>query len=196
MKEMQEKTHHNKIQAGIFGFWLYLMTDLLMFAVLFAAYIVLKNNTNGGITIYNLFNPPYILTETLILLTSSFTCGIGLLWAEKKEKNKALFLFCITFLLGLSFLAMELLEFSHLFSEGDTFQKSAFLSSYFSLIGTHGLHIFIGLLWLGILIIHVLVRGITENNINKLKLVSMFWHFLDIVWIFIFTIVYLFGGVL
>jgi len=188
--------HQKKEDKITFGFWVYLMTDLIMFAVLFATFAVLRNNTFGGITIREMFNPPFVLTETLMLLTSSFTCGLGLLAARAKDKRKTLLFFAVTFLLGLAFLFMELSEFSHLFAEGNSFQKSAFLSSFFTLVGTHGLHITAGLIWMGLLLVQLVRRGLTEGNVRKLSLLSLFWHFLDIVWIFIFTIVYLFGGIL
>lgn len=182
---------HASYDRVIFGFWMYLMTDLLMFSVLFAAFAVLRNNTFGGITIREIFNPPYVLTETFILLTSSFTCGLGILSAKLRDKTKTIILFSLTFLLGAIFLVMELSEFSHLISEGNGPQESAFLSSFFTLVGAHGFHIAAGLIWMGILIIQVLRRGITDGNLRKLTLLSLFWHFLDIVWIFIFTVVYL-----
>ena len=174
-----------------FGFWVYLMTDLIMFAALFAVYAVLRNNTFGGITIRDIFNPPFVLIETLLLLTSSFTSGLGLLFARAGDKNKTIVLFATTFLLGAGFLAMELSEFSRLILDGNSFQRSAFLSSFFTLVGTHGLHITVGLLWMGILIVQILRRGLRKSYIQKLTLLTLFWHFLDIVWIFIFTIVYL-----
>ncbi len=187
--------HHESEDKSIFGFWVYLMTDLIMFAALFATYAVLKNNTFGGISIKEIFNGPFVLTETIILLTSSFTVGIAMLAARDKAKTIALIFLEITFLLGIVFLIMELTEFTKLFHEGNSFQRSAFLSSFFTLVGTHGLHIASGLLWMSILIIQVFRRGLTPANIRKLTLLSLFWHFLDIVWIFIFTIVYLMGVV-
>lgn len=186
--------NHNTNDKTLFGFWIYLMTDLIMFAALFAAYAVLRNNTFGGISMHEIFNPPFVLAETLMLLTSSFTCGVGLLYAKSGNKKKTVLFFVITFLLGIAFLVMELSEFSHLLATGNSFTRSAFLSAFFSLVGTHGLHIIAGLLWIGILLVNIYRRGLTEGNIRKLTLLSLFWHFLDIVWIFIFTIVYLMGG--
>lgn len=178
------------------GFWIYLMTDLLMFSVLFATYAVLKNATFGGPSGRELFDLPYALIETMLLLISSFTCGVGMLFARRNDKTKTLAFFGITFLLGLSFIGMELNEFSNLAHEGNTPQRSAFLSSFFTLVGTHGLHITSGLIWLAILLIYILRKGLTESAVRKLTLLSLFWHFLDIVWIFIFTVVYLFAKVL
>jgi cytochrome o ubiquinol oxidase subunit 3 len=174
-----------------FGFWVYLMTDLLMFSILFACYSVLHGNTAGGATARELFSQPVALTETLLLLTSSFTAGIGMYRAREGNKAQTLIWFGITFVLGLSFLSLEIREFAKFFSEGHTLQTNGFLSSFFVLVGTHGLHITSGLLWMGTTLAFVLKRGLTDGLVRKLSLLSLFWHFLDIVWIFIFTIVYL-----
>jgi cytochrome o ubiquinol oxidase subunit 3 len=183
--------NHETNDKAIFGFWVYLMTDLVMFAALFATYAVLRNNTFGGPGGNELFNLPFVLIETLILLTSSFVTGLGILAARANKKNQTLTWFSITFLLGISFLVMELNEFSKLISEGHGPQASAFLSSFFTLVGTHGLHITIGLFWILALLIQIYRKGLTSFNVRKLTMLSLFWHFLDIVWIFIFTIVYL-----
>lgn len=175
----------------MFGFWVYLMTDLLMFAVLFAVYAVLHGNTQGGPGGSELFSQPLALAETLILLTSSFTCGIGMIAARRGNKNQVLVWFGITFLLGLAFLSLELQEFAEFIREGHTLSSNAFFSSFFVLVGTHGLHIISGLFWMFITLVFVLVRGLNRHLVRKLALLSLFWHFLDIVWIFIFTIVYL-----
>lgn len=188
---MTENLQHNNSGKAIFGFWVYLMTDLIMFGALFAAYAVLRGNTFGGLHAAQLFNLPGALTETLILLTSSFTCGLAMFAVHKNSKTAALVWFGITFVLGVIFLKLELAEFSHLISSGETFQKSAFLSSFFSLVGAHGLHISIGLLWMLVSMVMIWRRGFTPANLSKLTRLSLFWHFLDIVWIFIFTIVYL-----
>lgn len=175
----------------LFGFWIYLMTDLLMFAVLFAVYAVLHGNTVGGPTGRDVFSLPLALTETLILLTSSFTCGIGMIAARSNNKRQVYVWFGITFLLGLLFLGLEMKEFSAFIHEGHTISSNAFFSSFFALVGTHGVHIFSGLLWMATTLYCISKRGLTEHMIRKLTLLSLFWHFLDIVWIFIFTFVYL-----
>lgn len=183
---------HKKLDNTIFfGFWVYLMTDLLMFAVLFATFAVLRNSTAGGPSGREIFNLPFVLAETLILLTSSFTMGLSIISA--RDKKKTLFFLGLTMLLGILFVGMELYEFSNLIREGHSFQNSAFLSSFFTLVGTHGLHITAGLIWMVALIIAIMKRGVSPSNIRKLTLLSLFWHFLDIVWIFIFTVVYLMG---
>jgi cytochrome o ubiquinol oxidase subunit 3 len=190
------KEHNEEVATDktIFGFWVYLMTDLLMFAVLFAAYSVLHGNIYNGPASKEIFNLPFALWETMILLTSSFTSGLGMLAAHEKSKKQVLIWFGITFLLGLAFLGLELSEFNKLFTEGNGFQRSAFLSSFFTLVGTHGLHITTGLVWMFICLVKVSSKGLTKGIIRKLTLLSLFWHFLDIVWIFIFTIVYLMGS--
>lgn len=190
--ESASLTKHNN-EKTVFGFWLYLMTDLLMFGALFASFAVFRGNTFGGPTGKELFNLPNALAETLILLTSSFTCGLGMLAVYQNNKKLVLTWFGITFILGLSFLGLELTEFGRMISEGNSWQRSAFLSAFFTLVGTHGLHISVGLFWMIISWIKVYSKGLTPNLARKLTLLSLFWHFLDIVWIFIFTIVYLMG---
>jgi cytochrome o ubiquinol oxidase subunit III len=187
-----EMTHEEAANDRImFGFWVYLMTDLLMFAVLFAVYSVLNGNVVGGPSARELFSLPLALQETLLLLTSSFTCGIGMIAARRGNKRQVLIWFGITFVLGLAFLGLELKEFTEFIHHGHTWQTSAFLSSFFALVGTHGLHITSGLLWMAITLTFVMVRGLNSHMVRKLAMLSLFWHFLDIVWIFIFTIVYL-----
>jgi cytochrome o ubiquinol oxidase subunit III len=185
--------HSETHSRTVFGFWIYLMTDCVLFASLFAAYAVLHNNTYGGPSGRELFNLPYALTETLILLTSSFTCGLAGLAAGRNRKNKVIAWFGVTFLLGISFLAMEATEFTHMVQQGNSWERSGFLSSYFTLVGTHGLHITTGLLWMIVLLVPVCRRGLTPVRLKRLMCLRLFWHFLDIVWIFIFTIVYLMG---
>jgi cytochrome o ubiquinol oxidase subunit 3 len=189
-----ELTAHHENEANdrvMFGFWVYLMTDLLMFAILFAVYAVLRDNTVGGPSGRDIFSLPLALTETMLLLTSSFTCGIGMIAARAGKKNQVLTWFGITFLLGLAFLGLELFEFYEFIHEGHTMTTNAFFSSFFTLVGTHGLHITSGLLWMGITLAFVVKRGLNSHMVRKLSLLSLFWHFLDIVWIFIFTVVYL-----
>lgn len=187
--------HQEEDSKATFGFWIYLMTDAIIFASLFAVYAVLRNSTNGGPDGQELFSLPYVLVETLILLTSSFTVGLAILAVHKHDKRMAVIWLSITLALGVSFLAMELTEFTHLLQDGHSWKQSAFLSSFFTLVGTHGLHIFVGILWLSVMIAKVLKEGLGRANIRKLTMLAMFWHFLDVVWIFIFSIVYLIGAV-
>jgi len=177
-----------------FGFWVYIMTDCVLFATLFATYAVLHHNTFGGPAGQQLFSLPYVLTETLVLLTSSFTCGLGILAARAARPRQVLAWFGVTFLLGLAFLTLELTDFGQMVAAGNSWSRSGFLSSFFTLVGTHGAHITAGLLWMLVLIAKVASGGLTRNNIRRLTLLSLFWHFLDLIWIFIFTIVYLFGA--
>lgn len=179
----------------ILGFWIYLMTDCVLFASLFATYAVLYNNTNGGPSGYQLFNLKNVLAETLILLTSSFTCGLAMLAANREDRKQTLFWFAVTFLLGVAFLTLELTEFRHFVHTGDSWRRSGFLSGFFTLVGTHGLHISVGLMWMAIMMWQVFRHGLVRSTIRRLTMLSMFWHFLDIIWIFIFTIVYLRGAI-
>ena len=190
IKGIEEKENTNKT---LFGFWLYLMTDCVLFAALFATFIVLRNNTFGGPDGKEIFQMPYVLAETILLLTSSFTCGLAMLAVKKHQKSLALKLLIATFVLGLSFLLLELWEFRVLVNEGHSWRQSAFLSAYFTLVGTHGLHITVGLLWMVLVAYQLKIKGIKEVTIKRTALLTMFWHFLDIIWIFIFSIVYLMG---
>jgi len=179
---------------SIFGFWVYLMTDCVLFASLFATFAVLRNSIFGGPSGSQLFNMHYVLAETLALLTSSFTCGLMFLAVRARDKKRVLMWLAVTFLLGLTFLSLELSEFARLVHDGDSWRRSGFLSGFFTLVGTHGLHISVGLLWMSVMAAQTLRRGLTNNNVRKLTMLSLFWHFLDIIWIFIFTIVYLLGA--
>ena len=175
------------------GFWLYLMTDCLLFATLFATFAVLRDATAGGPAGRDIYEMPVVLTETFILLTSSFTCGLALIAMVQKNTRRILIALAVTFVLGAAFLFIEISEFIKLISEGHGPQASAFLSAFFTLVGTHGLHVFIGLLWLSILAFTIWQRGMTGKLTRQLTLFGLFWHFLDLVWIFVFTVVYLMG---
>ena len=183
----------NTYDKTVFGFWVYLMTDCILFATFFAAYAVLHNQTAGGPSSKELFDLPYALQETLLLLLSSYTSGLAMLATYRKKFYHTLIAMGITFLLGAGFLAMELHEFNKFIQDGNSWQRSAFLSSYFSLVGCHGLHITCGLLWMFIMMIVTYLRGFRNSTIRRLTCLNMFWHFLDVIWIFIFTIVYLMG---
>jgi cytochrome o ubiquinol oxidase subunit III len=185
--------HRQSDEKTVFGFWVYIMTDCVLFASLFATYAVLSMSTFGGPQAGELFSLPYILTETLILLTSSFTCGLAVLSAQARKKNRVLFWFGVTALLGLAFLGMEIHEFRDFVLSGNSWQRSGFLSAFFTLVGTHGLHITSGLIWMGVMMKQIWRRGLVRSTVRRLTLLSIFWHFLDVVWIFIFTIVYLMG---
>jgi cytochrome o ubiquinol oxidase subunit 3 len=194
MSENTQLATEDAQSKTILGFWVYLMTDCVLFASLFATYAVLHNNTFGGPSGATIFNLPYVLVETLVLLTSSFTCGLATIAAARQSTKQVVAWFGVTFILGTTFLVMELSEFSRLVHDGNSWQRSGFLSSFFTLVGTHGLHISIGLLWMLVMMIQVLRRGLGPNTVRRLTMLSLFWHFLDLIWIFIFTIVYLMGA--
>ncbi len=188
------EVEHTADSRGLFGFWVYIMSDCVLFASLFATYAVLRTSTHGGPTTYDLFNMPFVLTETLILLTSSFTYGLVSLYSHHRaSKWKLLSWLGVTFVLGVAFLLMEVTEFRNLILEGNGPDRSAFLSAFFTLLGTHGLHVFFGLLWMVSLFIQIVKHGIIPITVKKIATLGLFWHFLDIIWIFIFTIVYLMG---
>jgi len=180
-------------EKTVFGFWIYILSDCFLFASLFATYAVLHNNTFGGPGGDVLFNLPFVLAETLILLTSSFTAGLAILAAHQGKKAQVLAWIGVTLLLGLSFLGLELSEFAKFVTEGNDWQTSGFLSAFFTLVGTHGLHVAGGSLWMIVMMVQIWKKGLTEGLMNRLIRWSLFWHFLDVVWIFIFTFVYLMG---
>jgi cytochrome o ubiquinol oxidase subunit III len=177
----------------VFGFWVYLMTDLVIFAVLFAIFVVFRNNTFGGPSGRDLFRMQTVVAETLILLTSSFTCSLGTLAIFRRQRKAAIFWFAVTCLLGIAFLYIELAEFSEFVHQGNSWQRSAFLSSFFTLVGTHGLHISVGLLWMLVAMIRIGLRPLSLPSVSQVYRMAFFWHFLDFVWIFIFTVVYAMG---
>lgn len=185
--------HEQADDKTLFGFWLYIMTDCVLFASLFATYAVLHNNTFGGPNGAKLFEPGSVLAETLILLTSSFTCGLAMLAARRRDKKQVLSWLAVTALLGLSFLGIEIHEFASLVNSGNSWRRSGFLSSFFVLVGTHGTHITVGILWMLAMMIKVWRAGLGRATQRRLAMFSYFWHFLDLVWIFIFTVVYMLG---
>lgn len=195
LSSLRSEQSHHTFENVSFGFFVYLMTDLVLFASLFAVYAVLHNNIAGGPSGHQIFNYPLVLVETLLLLTSSFTTGLVILSLNKRHKKQLFINLGLTFLLGLGFLIIELSEFRHLVVMGDSWRRSGFLSSFFVLVGTHGLHILIGLSWMVFLAYRTLKVGFSRANIRRFTIFSLFWHFLDIIWIFIFTIVYLMGAI-
>lgn len=174
----------------VFGFWVYLMTDLVIFAVLFAVFIVLQNSTFGGPSGRDLFELPSVVAQTLILLTSTFTCSLATYSLFHEKKKLAIFWFALTFALGVSFLVLEISEFSKFVHAGADWKRSAFLSSFFTLVGTHGFHISCGLLWMLVAMFGIVLRPLKPHAISQIYRMAFFWHFLDFVWIFIFTVVY------
>lgn len=185
--------HQDTYSKTVLGFWIYLLTDCLLFMTLFLTYAVMHNSTFGGPTSQELFHLPTAFLETSILLFSSLTCGLALLSAVKSKKKSTVIWLGITFLLGTSFVIIEGLEFSELIQDGHSWKASAFLSSFFTLVGTHGAHVSVGLLWLLVMVSQLFYQGINVDTFRRLVLFSLFWHFLDLIWIFIFTFVYLIG---
>ena len=177
-----------------FGFWLYLLSDLMIFGALFAVYMILRGNTAGGPNIQDIVQPFPVLIQTIVLLTSSFTVAVAVLSARAGRLATMRRWLYATLLLGVTFLGIELYEFIHLVQAGESWRASAFLSSFFALVGTHGIHITIGLVWLIVWLVYYQLRGMSVHMLRRLGLFALFWHFLDIVWIWVFTIVYLFGA--
>jgi cytochrome o ubiquinol oxidase subunit III len=177
-----------------YGFWIFILSDMIMFSALFAAYAVLSGNTAGGPTGAELFNLRNVFIETMCLLLSSYTCGIGVLSAERVQPTLFLVFAIFTFALGAAFLFIEATEFASMAAKGAGPSRSAFLSSFFTLVGTHGVHVASGLVALVYLVAQVLVKGLRPAVLRRLLCWSLFWHALDIVWVGVFTLVYLMGG--
>lgn len=194
--ETNEHMHedHDAGSNTLFGFWLYLMTDCLLFASFFATYAVLYMNTAGGVSGKEIFELGFVAVETAALLLSSITFGFAIIAANASKTTLTLTWLVVTFALGAVFIGMEVYEFHHLITHGHGPQSSAFLTSFFSLVGLHGLHVTAGLIWMIIMMVEVLRRGLGNQTVTRLNCLSLFWHFLDIVWICVFTVVYLMGA--
>jgi cytochrome o ubiquinol oxidase subunit III len=176
-----------------YGFWIFILSDIVMFSGLFAAYAVLSRNTAGGPTGTELFNLRNVFIETMCLLFSSYTCGLGALSAERRQGGRFLVFAVLTFVLGAAFLFIEASEFADMVARGAGPSRSAFLSAFFTLVGTHGVHVTGGLIWLVYLAAQVIVKGLRAAVLRRLLCWSLFWHALDIVWVGVFTLVYLMG---
>ena len=176
-----------------YGFWIFLLSDIVMFATLFAAYAVLARATNGGPSGVQLFSQASVAIETACLLASSYTCGLMSLAVKSRRRLGTYFGAVVTFALGLAFLALELREFADMIARGAGPQRSAFLSAFFTLVGCHGLHVTAGLIWLAVMMAQVAVRGFRASVERRLLCFALFWHALDIVWVWLFTVVYLMG---
>ena len=185
---------HRPENGTLLGFWLYLMGDCLVFACLFAAYGVLGRNYAGGPSGADLFKLPLVAVNTSLLLLSSITYGFVVIGMQRKRQGATLAWLALTGLLGAGFVGIELHEFANLIHEGNGPQRSAFLSSFFTLVGTHGLHVTFGIVWLLTLMAQVARHGLIAANRRRLMCLSMFWHFLDVIWIGVFTFVYLMGA--
>ena len=184
---------HHPENGSLLGFWLYLMSDCLIFACLFATYAVLGRSYADGPTGAALFDLPLVAVNTAMLLLSSITYGFAMLAMQRKQLRSTLVWLAITGLFGLAFLSLEMYEFVHLIHEGAGPQRSAFLSSFFALVGTHGLHVTFGVIWLVTLMFQLNKHGLTPENGRRMMCLSLFWHFLDVIWIGVFTFVYLMG---
>lgn len=184
---------HHPENGTLLGFWLYLMSDCLIFASLFAVYAVLGRNYAGGPTGAELFDLPLVALNTAFLLLSSITYGFAMLESQRQRVRSTIIWLVVTVLFGAAFLCLEMYEFMHLIHEGAGPQRSAFLTSFFALVGTHGLHVTFGSVWLITLLFQLNRHGLTHENRRRLMCLSMFWHFLDVVWIGVFTFVYLMG---
>lgn len=184
---------HDPVGNTLFGFWLYIMTDCILFGSLFATFAVLSHSYAGGPGGKELFHLPYVFGETMFLLFSSLTYGMAMLSMQNNQAKAVMLWLSLTFLLGLGFIGMEINEFSHLIMEGNGPDRSGFLSAFFGLVGTHGTHVTFGLIWIATMIAQVGTKGLTTKVRSRLVRLSLFWHFLDIVWIGVFTVVYLLG---
>ncbi|UTZ28737.1 cytochrome o ubiquinol oxidase subunit III [Vibrio campbellii] len=189
----EDHDHHDYAGDTIFGFWIYILSDCLLFGTLFAVFAVFSSSFAGQIEPTELFNLTFVAGETALLLLSSFTFGMAMLKANKEDMKGMLKWLGVTFTLGLSFLVMELYEFWHFSNEGATFHSSAYWSSFYALVATHGLHVFAGLIWMIVLFVHFKRDGFSEDNKTRLACLSLFWHFLDVIWICVFSVVYLMG---
>ena len=187
--------HHDYGGDTVFGFWVYILSDCILFATLFAVYAVLATNYAGSPEMSTLLDLNYVLGETALLLLSSFTFGMAMLEANKSNMKGMMTWLGITFALGLGFLVMEVNEFIHFTHEGAAAWSSGAWSAFYGLIGTHGLHVFAGMIWMIILWLHFARDGFTEGNRVRLACLSLFWHFLDIIWICVFSVVYLMGAI-
>ena len=176
-----------------YGFWVFLLSDIVMFSALFAAYAVLQHANAGGPTGAQLFNQTRVVIETACLLASSYTCGLMMLAVNSRRRLATYFAAALTFALGIAFLALELREFADMIAQGATPQRSAFLSAFFTLVGCHGLHVTAGLIWLAVMMAQVATKGFRAPVLRRLQCFSLFWHALDIVWVGLFTVVYLMG---
>jgi cytochrome o ubiquinol oxidase subunit 3 len=188
-----EEPHHPEGHSTMLGFWMYLMSDCLIFAILFAVYAVLGGNYAAGPAPKDLFDLPLVAVNTSMLLFSSITYGFAMLAMYRNKMAQTQIWLAVTGLFGLCFLGIELYEFAHMIHLGATPQRSGFLSAFFILVGTHGLHVTFGVIWLVTLMIQVGQKGLIQANKRRLMCLSLFWHFLDVIWIGVFTFVYLFG---
>ena len=183
--------HHDLESLRLMGFWIFLITDCILFGTLFATFAVLRENTAAGPTGSEMFEMAGIIAETFILLTSSFTSGLALLSMNRGDKKGLIGWLAVTAALGACFIGLELNEFIHLVHEGVTISTSAYWSAFYTLVSTHGIHVTLGLFWMIAIMIQLGRHGITPVTRRKVNVIGLYWHFLDVVWIFVFTVVYM-----
>ncbi|USI73057.1 cytochrome o ubiquinol oxidase subunit III [Sphingomonas morindae] len=189
----EEDGHHDQAGTVKLGFWIYLMSDCVLFSGLFASYAVMSTAFAGGPTPRTLFELPYVAVETALLLFSSLSYGIAMIAAHQGRKGMTMAWLVVTALLGLGFIGMEVNEFAKLIAEGAGPDRSGWLSSFFALVGTHGLHVTAGLVWMTVMLVQLAKFGLNDMTLRRLTCLSLFWHFLDVVWIGVFSFVYLMG---
>lgn len=192
----EAEEHHDTDAIDVFGFWLYIMSDCILFGTLFATFLVLNHGMLVGPLLKNFIDLPYVLIETFLLLLSNFTFCLAMLDCHKLKIHRTQFWLGLTFCLGVSFVAMELFEFHHLAQLGFRWDITGQASSFFTLVGTHGLHVSVGLCWILLMMIQLPILKINSRTIKRMTYLGLFWNFLDIVWIFVFTIVYLMGALM
>lgn len=186
--------HHDNSATNIFGFWIYILSDCILFATIFAAFAVLRHNFYENPDVLQSVDLGYVLIETIALLASSFTFGLAMIAMYRNDTRAMLRWLVLTFMLGAAFMVMECKEFMHLHEIGAGWQTSAAMSAFFTLVGTHGLHVSIGLVWIAAMLIQIALFGLNQAVTRRMVYLGLFWAFLDIVWIFVFTIVYLMGA--
>jgi cytochrome o ubiquinol oxidase subunit 3 len=189
-----DEGHAHAGGGTLLGFWIYLMSDALIFATLFATFGVLSSNFAGGPGPKQLFDLNLVGFNTAVLLISALTCGLSMIAMQQGRLGALRFWLIVTALLGVTFVGVEMSEFAHFIAEGATPQRSAYLSAFFTLVGTHGLHVTLGVVWIVVLLVQLGQRGLHPDNKRRLLCLSMFWHFLDVIWIGVFSFVYLLGA--
>jgi len=189
----QDEDHYHAGGGTVLGFWIYLMSDALIFATLFATFGVLSSSFAGGPMPHELFDLRVVAVNTAVLLVSALTCGLSMIALQAGRLGQVRLWLLVTALLGVAFVGIELYEFRHMIAEGATPQRSAYLSAFFTLVGTHGLHVTLGVVWIAVMMVQLRQRGLHAENHRRMLCLSMFWHFLDVIWIGVFTFVYLLG---
>lgn len=188
-------THHDSYSKTLFGFWLFIITDFILFGTLFATYSVLRNNTFGGPSGKDLYQLEYTFLQSIVLLVTSFIVGIAGAFAHRRNKKATITLLCVTFVLGCLFFGMMIGELSSLIAANHRWVVSAYLSMFYTIVATHGLHVLFALLWTLILLYPLARYGIDTINLRRVSCLRMFWQFINVIWVFVFTLVYLLGGV-